>query len=79
MTARHEQHHALIAERTAAYRAMPRRSGIDRQRRREAGKRAVTTLRGHLSGEHGYRHTVGPPPSLEELEALHDRMHREPK
>lgn len=53
--AHHDHHHALIAERRDAWARHPRRSGRDRHLRREAGKRYLWTLIGHLRCCHGWR------------------------
>lgn len=74
---RHEHQHRLYATRLAAFQAEPKnRRHQRRQRRREAWKRAAWTLRGHLTGQHGQGH-LRPFASLDDLEALHDRLHAE--
>lgn len=80
MTDRHENHHRLIGERVAAWRALPKRSGMDKIRRREAYKRAAHTVQGHLRSEHGTQRVGGRPIGMVDLEtnlAEHDRLHRE--
>ena len=71
----HANHHRLIEERVAKWQALPRRTGIDRIRSREAGKRALWTLRGHLSYPHGQR---GLPikASIKSLTKLHEELHK---
>lgn len=67
----HEHHHALIAERGAAYESAPRRTAADRIQRREAYKRFVWTLVGHLRCCHGWRgNSVAKSDAY--LTALHD-------
>jgi hypothetical protein len=68
----------LIEERTAKYRAAPKNNvGLNRYRRREAYKSAVWTLDGHLRSQHGMRHTVGLPLTLDECESRHTAYHAE--
>ncbi|MGH9095622.1 MAG: hypothetical protein ACRDXE_10715 [Acidimicrobiales bacterium] len=44
----HEYQHGLIVERRTAWEGAPRRSGVDRHRRREGYKRWAWTLTGHM-------------------------------
>lgn len=74
---RHQHHHDLIAERKAAYDALPKSNiGLNRNRRREADKKAWWTFTGHLRGMHAVR---GGAPFLgkkwADLEEMHDRLH----
>lgn len=70
----HGHHHELIAERLAAFQRAPRRSGLDRIRRREAGKRAVWTMTGHLRCCHGHR-SLPQFATYDELVAIHEHDH----
>lgn len=73
---RHTHHHRLIAQRVLAWRQVRGRSGMDRHRRREAAKRAATTIAGHLRSEHQVRGNLGLL-SVEELLARHSQEHAE--
>ena len=68
----HANHHRLIDEQVAAFRA----AGSHVQRR-DASKLVLTTVRGHLRHPHGYRRTLSPFATLDELTALHDSLHGE--
>ena len=68
--AHHDNHHRLITERRAAWLATPRRK---RLRRREAGKRYMWTLLGHLRCCHGWR-TDSATLSVSEVESVHEAM-----
>jgi len=75
----HDFQHRLIADRKAAYYALPKgNTGIARYRRREADKRATWTLQGHLRGMH---HVRGQAPFLRmsyaDMERLHEERHAE--
>lgn len=74
MHAHHDNHHRLNDERVAAWRAMPRRSGLDRLRRREAAKRAAWSLVGHLRCCHGWKGNSARL-DIDDLVALHERDH----
>jgi len=71
----HDAEHARVALDVGRYDAAPRRTGRDRLARREHYKRAVLALRWHLGRSHGYRHVVGTPPTLADLQALHAAHH----
>ena len=73
----HDYQHALIADDLAEHEATPRR---ETTRRRETGKRAWWTLKGHLilaaPNGHGHRQSfVGL--TYADLAALHARLHAE--
>lgn len=53
----HDYHHYLLEVREVYWRSLPRRSGVDKVRRREAGKAAWWTLTGHLRSQHAYKGT----------------------
>lgn len=73
----HDWQHDLIGERIQAWTQHPRRTGRDRLLRRERLKKAHGTLQGHLSGCHGFRHSVGPSLTIETLHEIHARYHSE--
>lgn len=88
-TLTHDAAHEKVALRVDAYEAMPVRSprgsgphgralpqGTWRLRRREAYKAAVWAVAWHLR-HHGWKRIVGPPLTLPELQAIHDRYHEE--
>lgn len=73
----HEAHHDLIDMRRKAMKGIPNvRGGQTRYRRREAWKRYVGTLRGHLQGDHHGRRYLPPLANEDELEALHAELHQ---
>lgn len=75
---KHELQHRLIAEAKDAYNAAPRRSGRDKSKRRELGKKAWWVLTGHMRSMHG---VTGQAPFLsktyEEVVRWHERRHVE--
>jgi hypothetical protein len=70
--AHHDNHHRLIDERRAAHET---RSSGEKLRKREAVKRYIGTLKGHLACCHDVH--FGPFVELHELEARHREMHVE--
>lgn len=67
---RHEHHHDLIDARARAFDA-----ARGRYARGEAYKSVHNTVAGHLRSEHGWRRLVGPPLTLDALNAEHVRRH----
>lgn len=73
--ARHERQHELLAARREAFLSLPMRSERERLRRREAYKRYVWSLIGHLRQMHGERDKVLALRAYAVLESRHDRLH----
>lgn len=76
----HDWQHQIIAETAQAWRQAPKRSALDKHRRRELGKQAWWTLTGHVRSHHR-EHARGNAPFLgktyPEIEAMHDQLHEE--
>lgn len=73
MTDHHVTHHRLIAERVDAFRSTGS-TERERHRRREAYKRALWTVRGHLQGHHPGV-ALRPTDTLDDLLARHEACH----
>lgn len=75
---KHELQHRRIAEAEDAYDAAPKRSGLDKYRRRELYKRMWWNLTGHMRAMHG---VTGRAPFLsktyEDVVRWHERLHAE--
>lgn len=75
----HDYQHELIEERKIYWRSLPRRSQLDRVRRREAEKQSWWTLTGHLRSQHSYKGGFMRM-TYDEATALHTQLHEgEPK
>jgi hypothetical protein len=73
-TLSHDDEHARVASDVDAYRAMPV-VARNRRARAERYKKAYWAVCWHLRKSHGWRHLVGPPLDLDEVEAIHARYH----
>lgn len=69
----HANHHRLIDEQAAAFRAAKTHT-----QRRDASKLVLTTVRGHLRHPHGHRGNLSPFATLDDLIAMHDELHDKP-